>query len=276
MTQIFTGHSLAEKLHRDIAAKIAKLGRSPQCIALYTQGDAPMAAYLARQQAMASSLGITLTPEPYATGRAALRAQLNGLAARADGAIPLFPLPDGANAAEVAAWIGPQLDLDGLHPANSGALANGAAGGIAPATARACFLVLQHLLGDLRGAEICLVGASRLIGRPLAQLLLDAEATVTICHAATRDLARHTRGADALVCAAGVAGLIGADHIRTGAVLLDVSIIRRESGLLGDVDVPAVMGKAAVVTHVPDGIGPVTTACLFNTLLDQALAASPS
>lgn len=276
MTQIFTGHALAQGLHQQIAAKIAKLGRRPHCIALYSQGDAPMAAYLARQQALAASLGIDLVAEPYAAGRTALRAQLEGLAARADGAIPLFPLPDAITATEAATWIGPQLDLDGLHPLNSGALANGVAGGIAPATARACLVVLRHLLGDLRSAEICLVGASKLIGRPLAQLLLDAEATVTICHAATRNLARHSKTADALVCAAGVAGLIGADHIREGAIVLDVSIIRNDSGLVGDVDLQAVSGKAAIVTHVPDGIGPVTTACLFNTLLDQALAAQPS
>lgn len=276
MTQIFTGHALAQGLHQEIAAKIAKLGRRPHCIALYSQGNAPMAAYLARQQAVAASLGIDLVAEPYAADHAALRAQLEGLATRADGAIPLFPLPETITAAEAAAWIGPQLDLDGLHPLNSGALANGGAEAIAPATARACLVVLRHLLGDLRGAEICLVGASKLIGRPLAQLLLDAEATVTICHAATRDLARHSKTADALVCAAGVAGLIGANHIREGAIVLDVSIIRTDSGLVGDVDLDAVTGKAAIVTHVPDGIGPVTTACLFNTLLDQALAAQPS
>ena len=168
-----------------------------------------------------------------------------------------------------ASWIGPDRDLEGLHPINAGLLAGGVQGALAPATARACLRILQHLLGDLKGREVCLVGASRLVGRPLAQLLLDAEASVTLCHAATKDLGAHLRRAEVVVTAAGVAGLIKGADLAEGAVVLDVSILRGPDGLQGDLDQGSAMGRASVISHVPDGVGPMTTACLFEALLDQ-------
>jgi len=115
-----------------------------------------------------------------------------------------------------------------------------------------------------------LVGASRIIGRPLANLLLDAEASVTLTHAATRDLAAHTRAADIVITAAGVPGLIGPDHLRDGALVLDVSINAGPEGLVGDCDLPRLAGREVTITDVPDGVGPVTTACLMSNIAAAA------
>jgi len=273
MTRIFTGHALAERIHDGIREKIVRLGRAPRCAVLIDETSAPMAAYASRQREAAARLGIELSFAGYETSPERLHDQLARLAAdpRLDAVMTLYPLPTGIEPVEAAVLIGPDKDVDGLHPLNAGLLALGAAAR-PPATARACRLAIGELAGSLRGAEIVVVGASRIVGRPLAAMLLDAEATVTVCHVATRDLAEHTRRADIVVSAAGVAGLIGAAHIRDGAILVDVSIIRTEAGLVGDVDLASVDGKAATVTHVPDGIGPITTACLFENVVAAALA----
>lgn len=273
MTRIFTGHALAGRIHDRIGEAIARLGRAPRCTVLIDETNAPMTAYASRQREAAAKLGIELAFAAYEQSPERVRDQLKRLGAdpRLDAVMTLYPLPSGIAPVEAALLIGADRDVDGLHPQNAGLLALGAPCR-APATAHACRLAIGELAGSLRGAEIAIVGASRIVGRPLAAMLLDAEATVTVCHVATRDLAEHTRRADIVVSAAGVAGLIGAEHIRDGATLVDVSIIRTQAGLVGDIDLAAVDGKASVVTHVPDGIGPITTACLFENVVAAAQA----
>lgn len=273
MTRIFTGHVLAGRIHDDIREAIARLGRAPRCTVLIDESSAPMAAYAGRQREAAAKLGIELAFAGYERSPERVRDQLRRLGEdpRLDAAMTLYPLPAGIGPVEAAQLVGADRDVDGLHPQNAGLLALGAPAR-PPATARACRLAIEELAGSLRGAEIAVVGASRIVGRPLAAMLLDAEATVTVCHVATRDLADHTRRADIVVSAAGVAGLIGAAHIRDGAILVDVSIVRTDAGLVGDVDRASVDGKASVLTHVPDGIGPITTACLFENVVAAAAA----
>jgi methylenetetrahydrofolate dehydrogenase (NADP+)/methenyltetrahydrofolate cyclohydrolase len=274
VTRIFTGHALAGRIHDRIRGEIVRLGRAPRCTVLIDEASAPMVAYASRQREAAATLGIELAFASYERSPELVRDQLKRLGEdpRLDAVMTLYPLPSGIAPVEAALLTGADKDVDGLHPENAGLLALGAPG-LTPATAHACRLAIGELAGSLRGAEITIVGASRIVGRPLATMLLDAEATVTVCHVATRDLADHTRRADVVVSAAGVAGLIGAAHIRDGAIVVDVSIIRTEAGLVGDVDLAAVEGKASVVTHVPDGIGPITTACLFENVVAAAAQA---
>ena len=272
-TTLFFGHALAGAVDARTRSLIAGLGRAPRCTVLLNPDDPAMMAYARRQRAAAEALGIALTFEPYAPDAERVQQQLSRLSEdpAVDAAVTLYPLPAGLDPVVVARRIGAEKDVDGLHPLNTGltALGDHAA---APATARACLLVATALAPALKGAEVVIVGASRIVGRPLAQLLLDAEATVTLCHAATRDLTSHIRQADVVVSAAGVPGLIGADDIRAGAVLIDVAVTRQGDGLVGDIDLASVQGKAAVVTHVPDGVGPVTTACLFENVARAAAA----
>jgi len=271
-SKLFFGHEVAETIHVRTRTLIEKLGRSPRCTVLYDSRSAPMMAYAERQKAVAEALGIELVLEEYGVEAAELVQQLVRIRDddAVDAAITLYPLPNGIDPIVAAEAIGSSKDADGLHPLNAGLLALG--GQVrAPATARACAAALTHLLPSLKGAEVVIVGASRIVGRPLAALLLDAEATVTVCHAATRDLHAHTRKADVVVTAAGVPGLLGADAIRDGAILIDVSIVPTPNGLVGDVDLASVEGKAEFVSHVPDGIGPITTACLFENVARAAL-----
>ncbi len=271
MTRIFTGHALAGRIHDRIREGITRLGRAPRCAVLIDETSAPMVAYASRQREAAAKLGIEIAFASYERSPELVRDQLKRLGEdpRLDAVMALYPLPSGIEPVEAALLVGADKDVDGLHPENAGLLALGAPSRT-PATAHACRLAIGELAGSLRGAEITIVGASRIVGRPLAMMLLDAEATVTVCHVATRDLTDHTRRADVIVSAAGVPGLIGAAHIRDGAILVDVSIIRTEAGLAGDVDLASVEGKASVVTHVPDGIGPITTACLFENVVAAA------
>jgi len=179
-----------------------------------------------------------------------------------------LPLPDGIDEARVIRAVDPAKDVDGFHPVNAGELLLGRPGLVA-ATARGVMALLAEYRIELDGARAVVVGRSAIVGKPTAQLLEQANATVTICHSHTRDLARHTLEADVLVVAAGRAGIVGADMVKAGAVVVDVGINRLADGTLaGDVDFAAVQEVAGAITPVPGGVGPMTIACLLrNTVV---------
>jgi methylenetetrahydrofolate dehydrogenase (NADP+)/methenyltetrahydrofolate cyclohydrolase len=164
--------------------------------------------------------------------------------------------------------IAPEKDVDGLHPSNLGALLAGHPRFL-PCTPAGIMQMLQTTGIDLRGKEAVVVGRSNIVGKPVALLLLQAGATVTLCHSQTRDLAHHTRRADVLVCAVGKPNAIGGDMVKSGAAVIDVGINRSPEGkLVGDVDFGAALQRAGWITPVPGGVGPMTIAMLLaNTLL---------
>jgi methylenetetrahydrofolate dehydrogenase (NADP+)/methenyltetrahydrofolate cyclohydrolase len=186
-----------------------------------------------------------------------------------------LPLPKGLDEAEVISRIAPEKDVDGLTPTSLGNLLAGAPG-VVPCTPAGCLEVLDHYGAKLEGAEAVVVGRSRLVGKPLAQLLLGRHATVTMCHTRTRDLAAHTRRADVLCVAAGRARMVTGDMVKPGAWVIDVGVNRLDTGkLAGDVDFASVEKVAYAVTPVPGGIGPMTIAMLMkNTLLLAERAAT--
>ena len=179
-----------------------------------------------------------------------------------------LPLPDGLDEDAAINAIAPEKDADGLHPFNLGSLLAGKPR-IVPCTPAGCLEILDHYGVELKGAEAVVIGRSRLVGKPLAQLLLGRHATVTMCHTRTRDLAAHTLRADVLCVAAGKPGVVTGDMIKEGAVVVDVGINRLDTGkLVGDVDFESASRKARAITPVPGGVGPMTVAMLLrNTLL---------
>ena len=183
-----------------------------------------------------------------------------------DAILPQLPLPAGIDEARVIRAVDPVKDVDGFHPFNAGQLYLGRPT-LVPATPRGVLTLLDEYRIPLDGARAVVVGRSDIVGKPVAHLLLQRNATVTICHSHTDDLARHTLDADVLVVAVGHAGLIGADMVKQGAAVVDVGQNRTEAGLVGDVD-PGVVDRAAFLTPVPGGVGPMTIASLLeNTVL---------
>lgn len=273
MTIIMTGFEIAKKINNETKKRVMARVRVPRCIVLLDQRNTGMNAYAERLRSTALQAGILLETEQYSTDADSLFKRIHLLRddTSIDAVATLYPLPAGVEPVKLALALGPAKDIDGLHPLNAGNLTLGIKSR-APATAQACVLMAQELAGSLRGLNVAIVGASHIVGRPLAQMLLDHEATISVTHAATRDLPSHTRKADIIVTAAGVPGLIGAEHIAKGAIVIDVAINRTASGLVGDADQAALNGIASVITHVPDGIGPITTACLFRNILDAAEA----
>ena len=184
------------------------------------------------------------------------------------GILVQLPLPAQLAQMTVIERISPDKDVDGLHPRNLGSLLTGHARFV-PCTPAGVMELLQTTGMDLRGKEAVVVGRSNIVGKPVALLLLQAGATVTLCHSQTRDLAHHTRRADVLVCAIGKAHAISADMIKPGAAVIDVGINRSPEGkLTGDVDYAAALQRAGWITPVPGGVGPMTIAMLLcNTIV---------
>jgi methylenetetrahydrofolate dehydrogenase (NADP+)/methenyltetrahydrofolate cyclohydrolase len=185
-----------------------------------------------------------------------------------DGILVQTPLPAQIDEPRVMRTIDPMKDVDGLHPLNAGQLFFGR-----PTLVGATPVGIMRLLDEYRipvgGARAVVVGRSLIVGRPVAMLLLHANATVTICHSRTEDLARHTLDADILVAAVGQLGVIGADMVKQGATVIDVGMNRTDAGLFGDVD-PGAAEVAAFLTPVPGGVGPMTIACLLENALRAA------
>jgi len=194
--------------------------------------------------------------------------ELNG---RADvnGILLQLPLPGGLSPQRAMMSILPEKDVDGFHPVNMGALLLGAER-LVPCTPRGIIYALERLGKKLEGAEAVIVGHSNVVGKPLAAMLLNRNATVQVCHVFTRDLAEHTRDAEILVVAAGVPALIKKDMVRQGAVVFDVGINRVGDRTVGDVDFEAVKDVASAITPVPGGVGPLTVAMLLSQTVSAA------
>jgi methylenetetrahydrofolate dehydrogenase (NADP+)/methenyltetrahydrofolate cyclohydrolase len=182
-----------------------------------------------------------------------------------------LPAPPQIDDDAMTRLIDPLKDVDGLTPVNAGLLQQGKPG-MVPCTPLGCMELLRSAGAELRGAEAVVVGRSMLVGKPMAALLLAADATVTHCHSRTRDLAEECRRADVLIAAVGVPKLINADMVREGAIVIDVGMNRTEDGLVGDVDFDAVRSKAAAITPVPGGVGQMTIAMLMHNTLAAAKA----
>ena len=195
--------------------------------------------------------------------------------ARVHGILVQFPVPDQISQQAVIDTISPDKDVDGLHPQNAGRLVSGLPA-LAPCTPTGSVILAKQTLGDLTGKHAVVIGRSNLVGKPVAQLLLNENCTVTIAHSRTKDLAAECRRADILIAAVGIAEMVQGDWVKPGACVIDVGINRvpgAEAGktrLVGDVDFDAVSAHAAHVTPVPGGVGPMTIACLLRNTLTAA------
>jgi len=267
------GRELARALRAEVAARAAALaaaGAQPRLAVVTANDDGGSTAYVRSLVNAAAHTGIACDVARTTTV-AGITATLAQLAddPEVHGIILQTPLPGGASLARLAAAIPAAKDVDGASPESIGRLTAGLPA-FAPATAAAVLALLDHYGVELSGRHAVVVGRSVVAGKPAAQLLLARDATVTVCHSRTADLAAVTRQADVLVAAAGRAALIGPGHVSPGATVIDVGIsLAPGGGLAGDVD-PAVAGVAAGLTPVPGGVGPVTTALLLSHTADAA------
>jgi len=275
---ILDGKVVAQKVLDEVRAGVARLrdaSRVVSTLAVVLVGDfAPSKIYVANKKKAADSVGIASEDHLHPAGldRAGLLALLGRLNAdpRVHGILLQLPLPAGLDEDEAIAAIDPAKDVDGLHPVNLGRLLAGSPT-VVPCTPAGCVEILDHYGCELKGAEAVVIGRSRLVGKPLAQLLLARHATVTMCHTRTRDLAAHTRRADVLCVAAGRAGTVTKDMVKDGAWVVDVGINRLETGkVVGDVDFGGVSERVQAITPVPGGVGPMTIAMLLRNTLRAA------
>ena len=242
-------------------------------------GDDPASAvYVANKQKASAEVGIVGLDHrlPQDASHEEVETLLRELAAaqRVSGILLQLPTPRQVDGAALTALIPPGKDVDGLTPLSAGLLAQGRPG-LRPCTPSGVMELLRRHEVPLEGAEAVVVGRSDLVGRPLAALLLAANATVTVCHSRTRDLGDVCRRADVLVAAVGRPRMIPGDWVKPGATVIDVGINRTDAGLVGDVDFEAAAERAGLITPVPGGVGPMTIAMLLrNTLLAARAAAS--
>jgi methylenetetrahydrofolate dehydrogenase (NADP+)/methenyltetrahydrofolate cyclohydrolase len=263
------GAALAAKVRAAVKEEVAELGTLS--LATVLVGDDPAShLYIKRKHEAAKEVGIEPIDHrlPADTSEEELLQLVHVLNEDdgVDGILPQLPLPDGIDEGRVIRAVDPVKDVDGFHPLNAGQLYLGRPTFV-PATPRGVLALLDEYRIPLDGARAVVVGRSPIVGKPVAHLLLQRNATVTICHSHTDDLARQTLDADVLVVAVGIAGLIDADMVKQGAAVVDVGQNRTEAGLVGDVD-PGVADRAAFLTPVPGGVGPMTIASLLqNTVL---------
>ena len=265
------GRALAARVREELKREIAEFG--PVRLATVLVGDDPAShVYIRLKHKAADDVGIHAIDKrlPGNTSEEELLVLIQELNAddSVDGILVQTPLPPRIDEARVMRMIEPVKDVDGLHPFNAGRLFFGQET-LVGATPVGVMRLLAEYKIPVAGARAVVVGRSLIVGRPLAMLLLHANATVTICHSRTEDLARHTLDADILVAAVGYLGLITADMVKTGAAVIDVGMNRTEEGLFGDVD-PGVADVAGFLTPVPGGVGPMTIACLLENALKAA------
>jgi methylenetetrahydrofolate dehydrogenase (NADP+) / methenyltetrahydrofolate cyclohydrolase len=265
------GRPLAERIRAEVADEVRELGGLGLATVQVGEEEASTI-YLRRKHEAAAEAGIAsvdrkLPEEITEEDLMGVVAELNandGI----DGVLVQLPLPGHIDEARVIGAVEPVKDVDGFHPFNAGQLYLGRPTHV-PATPLGIMLLLNEHRVGLDGARAVVIGRSDIVGKPIAHLLLQANATVTICHSHTDDLSRHTLGADVLVVAAGKAGIVSADMIKACSAVVDVGINRTGAGLVGDVD-PGAAGRAAFITPVPGGVGPMTIAMLLRNTVRAA------
>ena len=269
---ILSGKEVAAKILAEVKADVAalreKTGVQPTLAVILVGDDPASQIYVRNKKRAADDVGINSRDYLFPQGctQAELLETIAGINRdrSVHGVLLQLPLPKGMDEDQAVAAIAPEKDADGLHPTNLGQLLAGKPGAI-PCTPAGCIEILDHYGIPIEGAEAVVVGRSRLVGKPLAQLLLARHATVTMCHTRTRDLAGHCRRADILCVAAGRAGVITGDMVREGAVVIDVGVNRLPTGkVTGDVQFDSVSPKARAITPVPGGVGPMTIAMLMR------------
>jgi methylenetetrahydrofolate dehydrogenase (NADP+) / methenyltetrahydrofolate cyclohydrolase len=268
---LMDGKALAARIRGDVAQEVARRGHVG--LATVLVGDDPASEiYIRLKHKALNEVGIEAHDLrlPASTSQEDLLATVAGLNAddAIDGILVQLPLPDGLDEAAVIRAIDPVKDVDGLHPVNAGLLYLGRPGHV-PATPLGIMRLLAEYDVPLEGRRAVVVGRSAIVGKPVALLLLAANATVTVCHSRTDDLPARTREADVLVVAVGSDRLVKADGVKEGATVVDVGMNRSDEGLFGDVD-PAAVERAGLITPVPGGVGPMTIALLLENTIRAA------
>ncbi|MEM9386990.1 MAG: bifunctional methylenetetrahydrofolate dehydrogenase/methenyltetrahydrofolate cyclohydrolase FolD [Pseudomonadota bacterium] len=285
---VIDGKAFAAKIRGEVATQVRKLSEQHQLqpgLAVVLVGENPASqVYVANKAKQTVEVGMRSIEHRLEADVSA--DELLGLVHRlnddpeVNGILVQLPLPDHINSDDVLNAIDPAKDVDGFHVVNVGRLSTGMRS-LVPCTPLGCLLMLRDHLGDMSGANAVIVGRSNIVGKPMAQLLLSANATVTVAHSRTRDLADVCRAADILVAAVGRPEMVQGEWVKPGATVIDVGINRvpapeRGEGktrLVGDVDYPAAVQVAGAITPVPGGVGPMTIACLLaNTVTATCLA----
>ena len=279
--QLIDGNALSKQIRADVAHRTQALkarGVQPQLNIILVGEDPASQVYTRHKVADSTETGLSATLETYPADLAEslLLDRIRALNAdpKVHGILVQLPLPKHMNAQRVIETIAPAKDVDGFHVASAGALMVGQPG-FWPCTPYGCMKMLESIGYDLRGKHAVVIGRSNIVGKPMALMLLQKNATVTICHSGTTDLAALTRQADVVVAAVGKRNVLTADMVKPGAVVIDVGMNRNDEGkLCGDVDFEGVRQVAGWITPVPGGVGPMTRAMLLLNTLEAAERAS--
>ena len=271
--RLLEGRPVAEAIWRQVeprAAQFAERAGRPPCLGLVGGADEVAAAYGRQIERQFTRHGLSVTTRSASAIDMLWAIGQSNLDDAIDGIVVLTPLPEGVDAEQAVLAIEPTKDVDGQHPVNLGKLAQRRRA-FAPATALGGLRLLQHYDIPLQGARAVVVGRSPVVGLPLALLLIDADATVSVCHSRTADLARITREADILCVAVGRPHLIGPEYVTPGSVVLDFGTnLGPDGALLGDVDTAEVASLVEAITPVPGGTGPTTVAVLAEQTVRAA------
>ncbi|HEY9129865.1 MAG TPA: bifunctional methylenetetrahydrofolate dehydrogenase/methenyltetrahydrofolate cyclohydrolase FolD [Sulfurovum sp.] len=278
--QLIDGTSLAKKVQSTVTAEVEKLKQEKNIVpglAVILVGDDPAShAYVKMKAKACENVGFySIThnmPDSISQDEIIGTIQMMNDNPRIDGILVQLPLPKHIDTDKILEVIDPKKDVDGFHAYNVGRLVTGLDSFVA-CTPLGVMKMFEEYNIELRGKDVCVVGASNIVGKPMASLLLNAEATVTITHIYTKDLKAHTSRADIVVVGVGVPGLIKEDMVKEGAIVIDIGINRIEDGsLVGDVDFKNVSPKCSYITPVPGGVGPMTIAMLLSNTLKSAKA----
>ncbi len=280
MSQIIDGAAIAKKMRQELAAQIAIEKRVPGLAVVLVGDDPASQVYVRNKSRVAGEVGIAsfahcLQAQTTQKDLLNLIGELNR-DPKVHGILVQLPLPKHIDTQAIIAAIDPDKDVDGFHPINAGRLSIGVSGFV-PCTPQGCMILLRSVMQDLSGMRALVIGRSNIVGKPVAQLLMQANCTVTVAHSRTKDIEAECARADILVAAIGKPQFVRGAWIKEGAVVIDVGVNRIDdpanpgkTKLVGDVDFAAALPKVAAITPVPGGVGPMTIACLLKNTLESA------